>query len=146
VCCSVLQCVAVCCSALQCVAVCCSMLQCGAVCCSVLQCVAVFAVCCSVLQCVAVCCSILQHVAVRCSVLQCSDLFVSDITLCLFCVHESPPTRWRTPIGCLKLRAIFCKRATNTRALLQTKTYIDKISNGSSPSSTLMCTQNLKCS
>jgi len=35
-------------------------------------------------------------------------------------------TGWRTSIGCLKLQVIFCKRATNYRALLRKVTYKDK--------------------
>ena len=34
-------------------------------------------------------------------------------------------TGWRKPIRCLKLHIIFCKRATNYRALLRKKTYKD---------------------
>jgi len=42
--------------------------------------------------------------------------------------YESLPpcTRWRWCIGCLKLQVIFCKRATNYRALLRVITYQDK--------------------
>jgi len=40
---------------------------------------------------------------------------------------------WRRPIGCLKLLVIFCKRATNYRALLRKMTYKDKASYGSLP-------------
>ena len=40
---------------------------------------------------------------------------------------------WRRPIGCLKLQAIFRKRATNYRVLLQKMTYKDKASYESSP-------------
>jgi len=42
-------------------------------------------------------------------------------------------TGWRKPIGCLKLQVIFCKRATNYRALSQKMTYEDKASNDSTP-------------
>jgi len=42
-------------------------------------------------------------------------------------------TGWRRPIGCLKLQVIFCKRATNYRALLRKMIYEDKISYGSTP-------------
>jgi len=42
-------------------------------------------------------------------------------------------TGWRRPIGCLKLHVIFCKRATNYRALLQKMTYEDKASYDSTP-------------
>ena len=42
-------------------------------------------------------------------------------------------TGWRRPIGCLKLQVIFCKRATNYRALLRKMTYKDKPSYASSP-------------
>jgi len=41
--------------------------------------------------------------------------------------------RWRRPIGCLKLRVIFRKRATNYRALLRKITYNDQASYGSLP-------------
>ena len=42
-------------------------------------------------------------------------------------------TGWRRLIGCLKLQVIFCKRATNHRALLQKTTFKDTASYGSSP-------------
>ena len=42
-------------------------------------------------------------------------------------------TGWRRLIGCLKLQIIFCKRATNYRALLRKMTYEDKPSYASSP-------------
>jgi len=42
-------------------------------------------------------------------------------------------TRWRRPIGCLKLQVISCKGATNLRALLRKMTYKDKASYGSLP-------------
>ena len=42
-------------------------------------------------------------------------------------------TGWRTPTGCLKLLVIFCKRATNYRALLREMTDNDKASYGSWP-------------
>ena len=38
----------------------------------------------------------------------------------------SRDTGWRRPIGCLKLQAIFRKRATNYRALLRKMTYRNK--------------------
>jgi len=41
-------------------------------------------------------------------------------------------TGWHRVIGCLKLQVIFCKRATNYRALLQKMTCKDKASYGSS--------------
>jgi len=48
--------------------------------------------------------------------------------------HRRPAcTGWRRPIGCLKLQVIFCKRATNYRALLQKMTYQDKASYASLP-------------
>jgi len=40
---------------------------------------------------------------------------------------------WRRCIGCLKLQTSFRKRATNYRALLQKKTYKDKVSDDSTP-------------
>jgi len=42
-------------------------------------------------------------------------------------------TRWRRPIGCLKLWVSFRKRAIDYRALVQKMTYEDKTSYGSSP-------------
>jgi len=42
-------------------------------------------------------------------------------------------TGWRRPVGCLKLRVIFHKRATNYRALLQKMTYKDRAFYASSP-------------
>jgi len=52
---------------------------------------------------------------------------------------KSPNTHtgWRRLIGCLKLQVVFCKRATNYRALLRKMTYKDKPSYASSPP----CTQ-----
>jgi len=47
-------------------------------------------------------------------------------------------TGWRRPIGCLKLKVIFCKRATNYRALLRKMICKDQASYVSSPS----CTAN----
>ena len=40
---------------------------------------------------------------------------------------------WPSLKGCLKLQVIFCKRATNTRALLRKITYKDKASYDSTP-------------
>jgi len=45
---------------------------------------------------------------------------------------QNKRTGWRRPIGCLKLQIIFCKRATNYRALLRKMTYKDKASYESS--------------
>jgi len=42
-------------------------------------------------------------------------------------------TGWWRPIECLKLQAIFCKRATNYKALLRKMTYEDKASYDSTP-------------
>ena len=42
-------------------------------------------------------------------------------------------TGWRRLRGCLKLQVIFCKRATNYRALLWKMTYEDKASYDSTP-------------
>ena len=42
-------------------------------------------------------------------------------------------TGWRRLRGCLKLQVIFCKRATNYRALLRKVTHKDKPSYASSP-------------
>ena len=46
-------------------------------------------------------------------------------------------TGWRRPIGCLELQVIFCKRATNYRALLRKMTYEDKASYASTPPCTI---------
>ena len=46
-------------------------------------------------------------------------------------------TGWRTPLGCLKLQVIFCKRAANYRALLRKMTFEDKASYDSTPLYTL---------
>ena len=45
-----------------------------------------------------------------------------------------PVSEWRRLIGRLRSQVIFCKRATNYRALLQKMTYKDKASYYSSPS------------
>ena len=42
-------------------------------------------------------------------------------------------TGWQKPIGCTKLQVIFCKRATNYRALLRKMSCKDKAFYGSSP-------------
>jgi len=42
-------------------------------------------------------------------------------------------TGWRRFIGCLNLQVIFCKRATNNRALLRKMTHEDKASYDSTP-------------
>ena len=42
-------------------------------------------------------------------------------------------TGWRRCIGCLKVQVIFCKRATNYRALLRNMTCEDKASYDSTP-------------
>ena len=47
--------------------------------------------------------------------------------------HLQMCKEWPRPIGCLKLQAIFRKRATNHRALLRKITDKDKASYGSSP-------------
>jgi len=55
----------------------------------------------------------------------------------IFCknMNESatPSTGWHRLIECLKLQVIFCKRATNYRALLRKMTYQDEPSYASSP-------------
>ena len=67
----------------------------------------------------------------------------SPIKETLFCrlyvQHElskqDQATRWRRPIGCLKLQVIFRKRAINYWALLRKTTYEDKASYDSTPPS-----------
>ena len=51
-------------------------------------------------------------------------------------------TGWRRLIGFLKVQVVFCKRATNSRALLLKMTYEDKASDDSTPlciQPTLLC-------
>jgi len=48
-------------------------------------------------------------------------------------------TGWRRLIGCLKLLVIFCKRATNYRALLRKVTYADEAFYGSLPRLIMLC-------
>ena len=52
--------------------------------------------------------------------------------------HVHVHTGWWRPTGCLKLQVIFCKRATNYRALLRKKTCKNNSSYGSSPPCTLI--------
>jgi len=47
--------------------------------------------------------------------------------------HDIAVQRVRRPIGCLKLKVTFRKRATNYRALFRKMTYKDKASYSSSP-------------
>jgi len=47
--------------------------------------------------------------------------------------HSWCITGWRRLIGCRNLQVIFRQRATNHRALLQKRTYTDKVSVGCSP-------------
>jgi len=61
-------------------------------------------------------------------------------------LHQKSPsyeacwiTEWRRLIGCLKLKVIFRKRATNYRALLRKMTYEDKASCDSTPPCTKSC-------
>jgi len=55
------------------------------------------------------------------------------VTYVIFIFHtQRIRTGWRRLIGCLKLQFIFCKRATNYRALLRKMTYKDKQSYASS--------------
>jgi len=54
-------------------------------------------------------------------------------TLSLPLATPTLATGWRRHIGCLKLQVVFCKRATNYRALLQKMTYKDKASYDSTP-------------
>ena len=159
VCYSVLQCVAVCCSVLQCVAECCSVLQCVAECCRVLWCVVVccsvlphgppqhnqYVLDCNMLQCVAVCCSMLQCISARIRALASKFVAMCCGVMHYICAYSRANsivvsicvavrgTGWRRLIGCLKLQVIFCKRATNFKALLRKMTYKDEASYGISP-------------
>jgi len=49
-----------------------------------------------------------------------------------------PCIGWRRPLGCLKLKVVFRKRATNSRALLRKMTFEDKASYDSTPPCTHM--------
>ena len=51
---------------------------------------------------------------------------------------ERQTTEWRRVIGCLKLQVIFCKRATEYRALWRKMTCRDKASYDSTPPCTLL--------
>ena len=55
------------------------------------------------------------------------------MNICVFVRIRRQDTGWRRLIGCLKLQVIFCKRATNYRALLRKVAYEDKPSYASSP-------------
>jgi len=81
-----------------------------------------------VLQCVAVCCSVLQCVAVLAHTTQ----YAAPHTLVLACKLHFCITGRLRPIGSLPSYVIFCKRATNHRALLREMTYKDKASYESS--------------
>jgi len=54
-------------------------------------------------------------------------------------------TGWRRPMWCLNSQVIFCKRATNYRALLRRMTYKDKAAYGSSPPGTWVCFISFTC-
>ena len=64
--------------------------------------------------------------------LQISPLFTQDTSI--YILRRDIPTGWRRPIGCRKSQVIFCKRATNYRALLLKMTNKDKASYDSTPS------------
>ena len=61
----------------------------------------------------------------------CMYLYTHEVGIYLY--EHGNGTGWRRPIGRLKLRVSFRKRATNYRALLQKITYEDKASYESSP-------------
>ena len=74
-----------------------------------------------------------------------SSLETASVSVCIYvtwllqmwCTDESMTskdmsTRWRRPVGCLKLQVIFRKGATDYRALLRKMTYEDKASYGRS--------------
>jgi len=52
---------------------------------------------------------------------------------CMCRIRPMSHTGWRRPIGCLKLQVIFCKRATNYRAILRKMPCTDEASHGTSP-------------
>jgi len=67
-----------------------------------------------------------------------ASLYLRQIFQMVVCVFHmicplAASTRWRRPIGCLKLQVIFGKRASNYRALLRKMTYTHKASYISSP-------------
>ena len=62
-----------------------------------------------------------------------TNIFCYKAKKILWLEYASHVTGWRRLIGCLKLQVIFCKRATNCRALLQKMTYRDKPFCASSP-------------
>ena len=65
------------------------------------------------------------------------DSFICDMTYS-HVTRRTHNIEWRRPIGCLNLQVLFCKRATNHRALLQKMTYKDKASYGSLPPCSIM--------
>ena len=96
------------------------------------------------------CCRVLQNVAVCCSVMRCTFAEACQSRKAMQAddgEEASQPlvkltdsvfgiavrTGWRRLIGCLKLRVIFCKRATNYRAILREMTCKNKPSYASSP-------------
>ena len=65
----------------------------------------------------------------------CSSLYVHFF---VFMYVSMEITGWRRPIGCLKLRVIFCTRAMNYRAISRKMTTKDKAIYGSSPPCSLL--------
>jgi len=65
--------------------------------------------------------------------LRTNERVISHITSAMWDTTPSFSTGWQRPIGCLKSQVIFCKRATNYRALLLKMTYEDKASYDSTP-------------
>jgi len=103
------------------------------------RCVCVFVGLCGCV-CVCVCVYVFVYVCVSICTYVCVCVCVcgrvsAGVYVCVY----SPRTGWRRLIGCLKLQVIFCKRATNYRALLRKMTYKDKASYESSPPHILFC-------
>ena len=73
------------------------------------------------------------HVLYETQEFTCAIRNTAQHILRLLDAHMYRVTTWRRLIGCLKLQVIFCKRATNYRALVRKMTYKDKPSYASSP-------------
>ena len=74
-------------------------------------------------------------------------IYISYTCICCHCAIPCAAlsTGWRRLGGCLNLQVIFCKRATNYRALLWKMTYEDKASYDSTPPCTRLSASLTPC-
>jgi len=77
----------------------------------------------------------------------CVYIYISYTCICCQCAIPCAAlsTGWRRLGGCLNLQVIFCKRATNYRALLWKMTYEDKASYDSTPPCTRLSASLTPC-